>query len=232
MIQAKNLYFKYEEKYVLKNISLEVKSQSFTAIIGANGSGKTTLAKHFNALLLPTKGSVAVGGLDTKKNAGEVRKKVGFIFQNPEDQLVHSIVEEDAAFGLENLEFSPAVIRNKVKEMLSGADILHLAKANVNTLSAGQKQLVALAGVLAMEPDAIVLDEPTTLLDARNKRNVMGMIKKANQEYKKTIILITNLLDDLKYCSRVIVLKDGGVIFSGKRKELRSSVIKKAGLYD
>ena len=148
MIEVKNLWFKYEEDFILKNIGLEIKENSFTAVIGSNGSGKTTLAKHFNALLMPTKGHVFVDAIDTKKDEFSARKKVGFVFQNFEDQLIYSIVEEDIAFGLENLGFKNGEIDDIVEKILDELKIKHLAKNNVNMLSAGQKQLVALAGIL------------------------------------------------------------------------------------
>lgn len=232
MIQAKNLYFRYEEGFILKNINLGIKEGSFTAVIGANGSGKTTLAKHFNALLTPTKGSVVIDGADTKKDELNARKKVGFVFQNFEDQLVYSIVEEDVAFGLENLGLNSSLISRIVDRILSKLKIKNLSKNNVNMLSSGQKQLVALAGVLAMEPKYIVFDEPTTMLDAKNKKNIMGTIKELNKKEKIAIILITNVLDDLKYADDVVVLKNGCIIFNDKKSRLNRKIMEKAGLYD
>lgn len=232
MIQAKNLYFKYEDDFILKNISLEIKEGSFTAIIGANGSGKTTLAKHFNALLMPAKGEVLVGGISTKKNELNARKKVGFVFQNFEDQLVYSIVEEDIGFGLENLELNNEDIKKNVDEILEELKIEHLAKRNVNTLSMGQKQLVALAGVLAMKPKCIVFDEPTTNLDEKNKKSIMNIIRDLNKKYGMTIILITNVLNDLKYANDAIVLKNGSIIFNDKKSRLKNKILKEARLYD
>ena len=231
MIQSKNLYFKYEDDTILKNISLEIKEGSFTAIIGANGSGKTTLAKHFNALLMPAKGEVFVDGISTKKDEFNARKKVGFVFQNFEDQIVYSVVEEDIAFGLENLNLSNNEIKNAVDEILEELNIRHLAKRNVNTLSMGQNQLVALAGVLAMKPKCVVFDEPTTNLDEKNKKSIMGIIKRLNKKYSMTMILITNVLNDLKYADDVIVLKDGSIIFNDKKSKLRSRILKGARLY-
>ena len=230
MIQIKNLYFKYEDELVLNNINLKLKDSSYTAIIGANGSGKTTLAKHINALLLPTKGSVIVDEIDTKKDQFNVRKNVGFIFQNPEDQLVHSIVEEDIAFGLENIGIETNAIKNKVRNILRLLNIEYLAKKNVNMISAGQKQLTALAGVLVMEPKYIVFDEPTTTLDNKNKRNIMSIIAKLNKKNKMGIILVTNLLSDIKYADNVIVIGKGNIIFNDKKSKLNKSILKKAGL--
>jgi len=231
MIQAKNLYFKYNQEFVLNNINLEIKEGSFTAIIGANGSGKTTLAKHFNALLLPTKGEVIIDGLNTKKDEINARKKVGFVFQNFEDQLVHSIVEEDVAFGLENLGLKYGYINKIVNETLNRLKIKNLAKNNVNMLSSGQKQLVALVGVIAMQPKYIVFDEPTTMLDVKNKKNIMEIIKKLNKNDKITVIMVTNVPDDLKYADKVILLKDGSVIFNDWKSKLNKKILDKAGLY-
>jgi len=170
--------------------------------------------------------------VSTKTDQSNARKKVGFIFQNPEDQLVHSIVREDLAFGLENLGYDERRIKHTVDETLSKLKISHLADENVNNLSAGQKQLAALAGVLAMNPDAIALDEPTTLLDSRNKKNIIDILKHLNKKEGKTIILITNLLDDLKYCDDAVILKEGRVIFDGKRNKIGKNLLRKAGLDD
>lgn len=232
MIEIRNLYFKYEEEFVLKNVDLKIKDGSFTAIIGANGSGKTTLAKHFNALLTPTKGNIFVDGVDTKKDEANARKKIGFVFQNFEDQLIYSIVEEDIAFGLENLGLDSSKISKIVENTLDRLSLKHLAKRNVNTLSLGQKQLVALAGVLAMKPEYIVFDEPTTMLDARNKKKIMNIINDVNKKDKITIMLITNILDDLKYASNIIILKGGNVIFYGEKSKLNKKLLAKAGLND
>ena len=230
MIQIKNLYFKYEDELVLNNINLRLNDSSYTAIIGANGSGKTTLAKHLNALLLPTKGTVIIDEIDTKKDQFNVRKNVGFIFQSPEDQLVHSIVEEDIAFGLENIGIETDAIKNKVRTILRLLNIEYLAKKNVNMISAGQKQLTALAGVLVMEPKYIVFDEPTTTLDNKNKRNIMSIIAKLNKKDKIGIILVTNLLSDIKYADNVVVIGKGNIIFNDKKSKLNKSILKKAGL--
>lgn len=231
MIRVKNLYFRYGDDFVLKNISLEIKEGSFTAIIGANGSGKTTLAKHFNALLMPTRGNVLIDGLDTKKDEINARKKVGFVFQNFEDQLVYSIVEEDVAFGLENLGLDYDKIKNITHETLSGLKIKNLAKENVNMLSLGQKQLVAIAGVLAMKPAYMVFDEPTTMLDVNNKKNIMNTIKELNKSGKITVILITNVLDDLKHADHVVALRNGTVIFNVEKSALNKKMLRQAGLY-
>lgn len=231
MIQVKDLFFKYEDDFVLKNINLEIKTGSFTAIIGANASGKSTLAKHLNALLLPTKGNVVVDGIDTKKNQFEIRKRVGFVFQDFSSQIVYPIVEEDIAFGLENLGSPEDEIKRVVNEILEKLNIKKFAKLNVNTLSFGQKQLVALAGVLAMRPEYIVFDEPTTMLDVINKKNILYVIKELHEKEKLTIIMVTNTLDDLSYAQDVIVLKEGAVIFSGKKNLLDKKILSASQLY-
>jgi energy-coupling factor transport system ATP-binding protein len=228
MIQVKNLSFRYDEQLVLKDIDLEIKEGSFMAIIGANGSGKSTLGKHFNALLLPTKGSVLVDAIDTKKNQYEIRKKVGFVFQNFEDQIVYPIVGEDIAFGLENLELKTEDIKRIVGETLEKLKIKHLVNSNVNTLSLGQKQLVALAGVLAMQPQYIIFDEPTTMLDVANKKNILSVIKTLNEKNKLTIIMVTNALEDLQYAEHVVVLKAGKIIFNDKRELLNKKILDSA----
>ena len=230
MIEIKNLWFKYEEDFILKNVNIDIKENSFTAIIGANSSGKTTLAKHFNALLIPTKGNIIVDGIDTKKDDFNARKNVGFVFQNFEDQIIHSIVEEDIAFGLENLGLSDNQASKIVRETLDKLRINHIAKSNVNMLSMGQKQLVALAGVLAMKPKYIVFDEPTTNLDVKNKGNILNVVKDLNKNEEITAILITNTLDDLRYAENVVVMKNGQIIFDNVKSKLNKKFLKKAGL--
>ena len=232
MIKTRNLCFKYEEEFVLKDVSLDIEEGSFIAIIGANGSGKTTLAKHFNGLIMPDKGSVLVDGVETKKDSMNARKKVGFVFQNFEDQLVYSVVEEDVGFGLENLGYGYDELKIKVDEVLERLRIKHLAKQNVNALSQGQKQLVALAGILAMKPKYIVFDEPTTNLDEKNKKNILGLMRELNIKGNVTVILITNVLGEVKCAGNVVVLKKGSVIFNGKKSKLSKKIIKEAGLGD
>ena len=231
MIKINKLSYRYDNSEVLRNISLSVAEGDYLAVIGANGSGKTTLIKHLNSLLLPTKGDVIVDDINTKKDSWEIRKKVGMVFQNPEDQLVSSIVEEDVAFGLENLGVPSNEIKTRVKEALKRLGIEHLAKKNVNMLSMGQKQLVALAGVIVMKPKYIVFDEPTTMLDPKNKKNILSIINDLNKKEGITIILVTNVLADLKNAKKVVALKDGKIIFSGNKPKLKSTILKKAGLY-
>lgn len=232
MIEIRNLWFRYEDGFILKNINLGIGETGLVAIIGANGSGKTTLAKHFNALLAPIKGDVIVDGINTKRDEVGVRKKVGFIFQNFEDQIIHSLVDEDVAFGLENLELESGHAGKIVKETLGRLNISHIAKSNVNMLSMGQKQLVAIAGVLAMKPKYIVFDEPTTNLDIRNKSNILSIIRDLNKKDGITPILVTNSLGDLRHADNIIVMRNGQVIFNGIKSKLNKKILKKAGLYD
>lgn len=232
MIEAKRIIFKYEEKIVLKNISLEINEGDFVAIIGANGSGKTTLLKHFNSLLIPTAGTVAVDGINSKENETRIRKKVGMVFQNPEDQLVNSIVEEDVAFGLENIALPTEEIKKRVKETLQSLSISHLAKENVNNLSFGQKQLVALAGVLAMKPKYIVFDEPSAMLDPKNKANLDRITNKLNKNGTTVVLATNNLADVKKPVKRAIILKEGKVVFDNRREILNREILRKAGLYE
>jgi len=230
-IQVNNLTFQYDDKPVLKNITLTIERGSFTAIIGANGSGKSTLAKHFNALLLPTKGEVLIDGINTRKHDYAIRKKVGFVFQNFEDQIIYPIVAEDIAFGLENLALKHEVIKKTVHETMEKLHIQKLAHANVNTLSLGQKQLVALAGVLAMKPEYIIFDEPTTMLDVENKKNILSIMQALNEEDTVTIVMITNVLDDITYAKNIIVLQEGKVIFNDKKALLDKKTLKEMYLY-
>ncbi len=229
MIEIKNLEFKYEEAKILSIGSLIINDGDYIAIIGANGCGKTTLAKHLNALLMPSYGTVLVDGIPTKEEE-KVRRKVGYLFQNPEDQLINSIVDEDIAFGPENEKAQRKHIKKRVHDILDELGIASLAKRNVNTLSAGQKQLVALAGVLVMHPSYIVFDEPTTLLDRKNRQMILEMIKSINQKRKIGVILVTNNLDDIKDAKKIVVLKKGSILFHDEKRKLTGSILKKADL--
>ena len=229
MIEIKKLFFSYENKDILKNISLTVKEHDFLAIVGHNGSGKTTLIKHLNGLLTPSRGDVAVDGKDTKKGDFSIRKNVGMVFQNPEDQLVYSVVEEDVAFGLENFGVPQQEMKLRVKRILKELGISHLAHSNVNEISYGQKQLVAIAGVLVLEPKYLVLDEPTTNLDPRNKKNILSTVKKLHKK-GLTIILITNVLEDISLATRVAVLSQGKLIWQGEGNRVPEEILKRANL--
>lgn len=207
MIEIKNVSLNYDSLSVLRNVSLTL-SEKRIAIVGSNGSGKSSFARLLNGLQLPTEGTVVVDGFDTKKDGKQIRKRVGFVFQNPDNQIVFPVVDEDLAFGLKNLKLPPEVIEQKVTEALSRYDLLAFRKHASHHLSGGQKQLIAISGVLAMEPRYVVLDEPTTLLDLRNKRRIAEVIDSLEQ----TAIVVSHDLDFLRNFDRVIVFEEGGVV--------------------
>lgn len=242
MITFEGLTYKYTsfeddkdvEKYAVKGLDLKVKKGEFLVVLGHNGSGKSTIAKHINALLMPTEGKVIVGGLDTleEKNLWEIRSKAGMVFQNPDNQLVATIVEEDVAFGPENLGIEPKEIRKRVDESLEKVGMSEYKRHAPHLLSGGQKQRVAIAGVLAMKPECIVFDEPTAMLDPSGRRDVMKSIKELNKEHGMTIVLITHYMDEAAEADRIVVVDDGKIIIEGTPKEVFSNVetMKKVGL--
>ena len=207
MIEIDNVSLAYGDRTVLRDISLTFREKRI-AIIGANGSGKSSFARLLNGLVLPTQGTVKVDGLDTDSKGKDVRRKVGFVFQNPDNQIVFPVVEEDLAFGMKNLGFSKDEIARKTDEILKRYDMTDLREHPAHLLSGGQKQLLAISGVLVMEPTYVVLDEPTTLLDLRNKRRITRAIDALEQ----TVILASHDLDLLQDFDRVIVFDDGRVI--------------------
>lgn len=211
---------------VLDGISMSVEKGEFVALLGHNGCGKSTMAKHFNALLLPSEGKVYVDGMDTSddEKCYDIRKKVGLVLQNPDNQLVASIVEEDVAFGTENLGIEPKEIRRRVDEALKKVDMYEYRLHAPYKLSGGQKQRVAIAGIIAMEPDCIVLDEPTAMLDPRGRDEVMSTIKKLNKENGITIVLITHYMDEAVMADRVIVMDKGKILTEGNPHEVFSKV--------
>ena len=216
MIKAENVTFSYSDDIsvpVLDNVSITIEDGSFVAVLGHNGSGKSTLAKHFNAILLPSGGKVYVFGEDTsEKNALlSVRKNVGMVFQNPDNQIVATVVEEDVAFGLENLGVPTDEMHERVNKALSAVQMSDFAKAAPHNLSGGQKQRVAIAGIIAMRPKCIVLDEPTAMLDPSGRREIMKTIKTLNSEMGITVILITHFMDEAAQADRVIVMEGGKV---------------------
>ncbi|MBI2139577.1 ATP-binding cassette domain-containing protein [Candidatus Woesearchaeota archaeon] len=229
MIELKKLSFSYESKEILKELSLKIQEGDFLAVIGHNGSGKTTFIKHINGLLLPETGEVLVDGLCTKDDGPELRNKIAMVFQNPEDQLVYSIVEEDVAFGLENAGVQPAEMKKRVANILKELNIPQLAKENVNSLSFGQKQLVALAGALVIKPKYLILDEPTTNLDPKNRANILSILTKINKD-GISILLVTNNLADVQYAKNVLLLKKGEILFYGLKEKLTSQMIAEAGI--
>ncbi|MEI8217085.1 MAG: energy-coupling factor transporter ATPase [Eubacteriales bacterium] len=239
IIKIEHLYFEYKREEdnetvkALFDVSLDIKRGSFVSIIGHNGSGKSTLAKNINALLLPSAGVVYVNGHDTKddKWLWEIRQNAGMVFQNPDNQLVSSIVEDDVAFGPENLGVEPEEIRKRVNEALISVDMYDERKKAPHLLSGGQKQRVAIAGVIAMRPDCIILDEPTAMLDPKGREEVMNIIKKLNNE-GITIVLITHFMDEAAKADRVIIMDSGKVKLDGPPWEVfqREEEIKAFGL--
>ncbi len=240
IIDVNNVEFLYEAveetggTRVLKNVSLEIKQGEFLAILGHNGSGKSTLAKHLNAILIPQSGEVRVEGLDTRDEnlLYKIRQRVGMVFQNPDNQLVATIVEEDVAFAPENLGVPPTQIRERVDYALDAVNMTEYKEHAPHMLSGGQKQRVAIAGVLAMKPDVLVMDEPTAMLDPVGRREIMETVKKLNREEGMTVVMITHFMEEAAQADRVIVMDHGKSIIEGTPKEVFSRVdeIKKIGL--
>lgn len=240
MIKSEDLVFKYvnaeeqTEKVAINHVSMEVKKGEFLVILGHNGSGKSTMAKHMNALLLPSGGKMYVDGLDTSdiENLWEVRRRAGMVFQNPDNQLVATIVEEDVAFGPENLGVDPKDIRERVDDSLKAVGMYEYRKHAPHLLSGGQKQRIAIAGILAMRPKCIVLDEPTAMLDPSGRNEVMKTIKEVNKKFGITIILITHYMDEAAQADRIIVMDKGEKVMEGVPREIFSQVekIKSIGL--
>lgn len=236
MIKCSNVSFKYitnsdgisEEKYALKNVNLEVKKGEFLVVLGHNGSGKSTIAKHMNALVVPTEGTVVVDGLDTSKPElmWEIRSKAGMVFQNPDNQLVATIVEEDVAFGPENLGVPSEEIRRRVDESLEKVGMSEYKRHAPHLLSGGQKQRVAIAGVLAIKPECIIFDEPTAMLDPSGRKEVMNYIKYLNKEHGMTIVLITHYMDEAAQADRIIVMDNGNIKMEGTPREIFPQVKK------
>ena len=219
-IKCENVSFRYgEEKdslLALKNVSLEIEKGQFVAILGHNGSGKSTLAKHFNAVLTPTEGKITVNGIDTadEERVFELRREVGMVFQNPDNQIVATIVEEDVAFAPENLGVEPSEIRKRVDDALEAVSMSKYKKHQPHKLSGGQKQRVAIAGVLAMGPECIVLDEPTAMLDPKGRADVVKTVKKLNEQ-GVTVVFITHYMDEAAQAKRVVVIDEGEVLIDG-----------------
>lgn len=212
----------------LNGVSISVNKGEFIAILGHNGSGKSTFAKHINALLKPTKGTLWIKGMDTNddNNLWEIRQNAGMVFQNPDNQIIATIVEEDVAFGPENLGVKPSEIRKRVDNSLKTVEMTEYMRHSPTLLSGGQKQRIAIAGVLAMKPDCIILDEPTAMLDPRGRKEVIDTIYKLNKEENITIILITHYMEETINADRVIVMDKGIVAMRGTPKEIFSQVEK------
>ncbi len=244
MIKTKNLSFVYRktdedggtavEEEVLREINLTIEKGSFTAILGHNGSGKSTLAKHFNAILLPTGGKVYVKGMDTtdKDSVFNIRQSAGMVFQNPDNQMVAAIVEDEVAFAPENLGVEPKEIRRRVDECLETVNMTKYAQSAPSNLSGGQKQRVAIAAVLAMNPEILILDEPTAMLDPKGRSEVIKTIKMLNREKGITVVLITHYMDEAALADRTVVIDDGEIVLDGTPKDVFRNVekIKSLGL--
>ena len=238
MIETKNISFIYreddmesgeiQEEKVLKDINIEIKKGSFTAVLGHNGSGKSTLAKHFNAILLPSGGKVYVKGMDTadENNIFNIRQSAGMVFQNPDNQMVAALVEDEVAFAPENLGVEPKEIRRRVDECLEIVNMTKYAQSSPSKLSGGQKQRVAIASVLAMNPEILILDEPTAMLDPKGRSEVIKTIKMLNEEKDITVVLITHYMDEAAQADRTVVIDDGEIVLDGTPKEVFKNVEK------
>lgn len=237
-IEALNVTYRYDEdvedQVAINNVDLSIERGSFTVILGHNGSGKSTLAKLLNGMLKPDEGKIIVDGLDTaeEKNEYEIRKRLGLVFQNPDNQIICTIVEEDVAFGPENLGIEPLEIRQRVDSALSAVGMSDFAKAAPHQLSGGQKQRVALAGILAMKPECIVLDEPTAMLDPIGRKEVINTVTSLNKEKNITVILITHFMEEAQNADRVIVMKKGSIVADGSPTEIfaMTDVLEDSGL--
>lgn len=229
MIRAENLRHVYKsslgDKVALDGVSFSISDGEFVAIIGTNGSGKSTLAKHFNALLLPTDGKIFIDGLDTaqEENLWRIRENVGMVFQNPDSEIVAAIVEDDVAFGLENLGIAPEKIRERVDLALDAVNMSDYKNFAPSKLSGGQKQRIAIAGVIAMNTKIIVFDEPTAMLDPQGRREIMEMAKKLHAQ-GKTIIYITHFIDEAAAAQRVFVMEGGRIILDDTPREIFTNV--------
>ncbi len=238
IIKFEDVFYRYEADEVLPpaldGVSLEIAEGSFTAVLGHNGSGKSTLAKHLNAILVPTAGKVTVCGIDTaeEKRLIDIRRSVGMVFQNPDNQIVASVVEDDVAFAPENLGIPSQEIRRRVDEALRLVDMYDYKNHSSHLLSGGQKQRVAIAGVIAMQPRCIVLDEPTAMLDPSGRREVMETIKRLNKENGITVVLITHHMEEAAQAERIVVMSDGRICRDGTPREIFSEpeYLKELGL--
>jgi len=232
MIKCIDLVYSYdsEEKSLraVDDVSFQVRPGEFVVILGRNGSGKSTLAKHINSLLLPSSGEIYVDGMNTLdlENTWKIRNAAGMVFQNPDNQIVATIVEEDVAFGPENLGIDPLEIRTRVDEALKIVDMTAYKKHAPHLLSGGQKQRIAIAGIIAMRPKCIVLDEPTAMLDPSGRKEVISTIKRLNSEYGITIILITHFMEEAVEADRIIVMDKGKLIMDGNPRGVFSQVEK------
>lgn len=223
-IRVDNVSFSYDDNRVLNNISLSVQESEFVALLGHNGCGKSTMAKLFNVLLSPQSGTVTIDGItaETEDDIYEIRSRVGLVLQNPDNQLVATVVEEDVAFGPENLGVPPQEIRRRVDSALKAVDMYEYRSHAPHKLSGGQKQRVAIAGIIAMEPRCIVLDEPTAMLDPKGRQEVMDTIRHLNKSMGITIVLITHYMDEAVQADRVIVMDKGSILTQGTPRQVFS----------
>lgn len=241
-IEAKNITFSYVNEMeeppikttVFENLSLDINKGEFVAILGHNGSGKSTLAKCFNAINIPEEGDIFVNGMSIKDQSKilDIRQSVGMVFQNPDNQIVATVVEEDVAFALENMGVESSEIRRRVDEALKTVGMYEYREHAPHKLSGGQKQRVAIAGILAMQPDCILLDEPTAMLDPKGRREVLKTVKELNENKGVTIVLITHYMDEAAQADRVVVMDNGKIVMDDKPKKVFSKVdeIKSLGL--
>lgn len=235
IVSTKGLFFSYEENVpIIENLNLDINKGSFVALLGHNGSGKSSLSGLLNAIRLPNEGTVYIDGINTKneETVFEVRKTCGLVFQNPDNQLIASVVEDDVAFALENLGVESSEIRKRVDESLKNVGLYEYRKRSPYHLSGGQKQRVAIAGIIAMRPKIIVLDEPTAMLDPKGREEVINTIIKLNKEYGITVILITHNMEEAIKADRIVVMEKGKIILDGSPKEVFSNydVLKNTGL--
>lgn len=237
IIRAEALRFSYTSAegvapVVLDGVDLSIQEGTFVAVLGHNGSGKSTLAKHMNAILLPSGGKVYVDGIDTvdEDRLLDIRRTVGMVFQNPDNQIVAAIVEEDVAFGLENIGVPGPEIRPRVEKALAAVDMLDYAKRAPHRLSGGQKQRVAIAGVLALEPRCIVFDEPTAMLDPKGRKEIVSTVLKLNKEKHITIVYITHKMEEAILADRIIAMEKGKIVLEGTPKEVFTQVDRIRGL--
>ena len=239
IIEIRNLTFKYandegNETVAIDGLDLSIEEGSFVAVLGHNGSGKSTLAKHLNGILQPTDGTVLVAGMDTRDGnlITDIRRQVGMVFQNPDNQIVANVVEDDVAFGPENLGVEPAEIRRRVDEALKAVDMWEFRSHAPHLLSGGQKQRVAIAGVIAMRPRCIVLDEPTAMLDPAGRAEVIDTVMRLNKEQGITVVLITHHMSETINADRLIVMSDGRIVEDGKPELVFAKVqkLRDAGL--
>ena len=236
MIKARDVVFEYqkydeegnvcETKRAVDGVELDVKKGEFIAILGHNGSGKSTLAKHINALLLPSDGEIWVAGMNTKEESHvwDIRQRAGMVFQNPDNQIIGTVVEEDVGFGPENMGIPTEEIWIRVEEALKAVGMYKYRKHSPNRLSGGQKQRVAIAGIVAMHPQCIVLDEPTAMLDPNGRKEVIRAVRALNMVEEITVLLITHYMEEVVYADKVIVMDEGKVVMQGTPKEIFSHV--------